>query len=195
MGKSALDFDDIQAAENRRREVAVLQGASPRATKYEHSELKQMIGEYAEESLTKVADRFHEYQESHPLPGYNFVTAAMSEADQKAAKEAREQQKKLEDLLLEANENEFKVTDTSTGLPRPEPRPETANPTPFLATHQESEEDRKEREQKQRDKERKHQEEREKNAPKETEQPKPIPGQVSPIGSGDIKGAAASIKK
>ena len=182
MGKSALDFDDIQAAENRRREVAVLQGASPRATKYEDSPLKQMIGKYAKETLPEVAKEFAEYQRTTALQGYNFVSGIQ---DEESFKKAQEQMEKLEDQLAEANENEFKVTDTSTGLPRPEPR--------LTDEQKEEQEERKKREKEQRETER---EQREKNRPEpQKEQPKPTPGQVSPVGSGDVRSAAATQKK
>jgi hypothetical protein len=125
MGKSAFDFDDIQAAENRRKEIAVLGGSSPRVERYRDSPLKKMMREYFEETKTKTEPKFREYVESHPLPYYNFVSDANPEADQdaynKRQKENKEAADKSADLLEEANENEYKVTDTSTGLPKAEP--------------------------------------------------------------------------
>lgn len=127
MGKSAFDFDDIQALENRRKEVAVLGGSSPRVERYRDSPLKKLMREYFAETHTKVEDKFREYAESHPLPYYNFVSATNPVDDEdnkdyeKQQKEAKEAADKQADLLKEANENEYKVTDTSTGLPKAEP--------------------------------------------------------------------------
>jgi len=123
MGKSAFDFDDIQAAENRRKEVAVRAGASPRAERYADSPLKKIMREYFDETHTKAEDKAREYIESHPLPGYNFVSN-FGEDDKdgkKAAEEAKKASEELQKLMEEANKNEYKVTDTSTGLPKPEP--------------------------------------------------------------------------
>jgi len=125
MGKSNFDFDDIQAAENRRKEIAVLGGSSPRVERYRDSPLKKMRREYLEEQKSGVEDKFRDYVETHPLPFYNFVSDANPEADQEAydkqQKANKEAADKSADLLEEANENEYKVTDTSTGLPKAEP--------------------------------------------------------------------------
>ena len=125
MGKSQFDFDDIQALENRRKEVAVLAGASPRAERYRDSPLKQMMRKYFEETKTKVEDEVREYAETHPLPYYNFVSQTNPEPDKeeydRQQKENKEAADKQADLMEEANENEYKVTDTSTGLPKAEP--------------------------------------------------------------------------
>jgi hypothetical protein len=125
MGKSAFDFDDIQALENRRKEIAVLGGSSPRVERYRDSPLKKLMREYFDETHTKVEDKVREYAETHPLPYYNFVSDANPEPDQeaynKSQKDAKEAADKQAELLEEANENEYKVTDTSTGLPKAEP--------------------------------------------------------------------------
>lgn len=123
-----IDFDDIQAQLNREREVKVKAGASPRATKYEDSPLKDMVAKAVEHASPDVADEFAEYQKNNPLPGYNFVStqlasktteeviAANKEAI-KASKDDAEEQKKLQ---AEAAENELKITRTSTGQPKVE---------------------------------------------------------------------------
>lgn len=125
MGKSQFDFDDIQAAENRRKEIAVLGGSSPRVERYRQSPLKKLMREYFEETKTDVEDKVRDYVEKHPLPYYNFVSQANPEPDeneyQKQQKEAKEAADKSADMLEEANNNEYKVTDTSTGLPKAEP--------------------------------------------------------------------------
>ena len=126
MGKSLFDFDDIQAAENRRKEAAVRAGASPRAERYADSPLNRLKTKYFEETKSKVEDEVREYIEEHPLPGYNMVSTAPSwehseEDGKKQAKEAKEAAEKQQKMMEEANENEYKVTDTSTGLPKAEP--------------------------------------------------------------------------
>jgi len=125
MGKSAFDFDDIQALENRRKEVAVLAGASPRAERYRDSPLKKLVREYFKETETKTEEKVRKYAESHPLPGYNFVSSIdpddEKEISDKATKEAKEAADAQAALMEEANANEYKVTDTSTGLPKAQP--------------------------------------------------------------------------
>lgn len=123
-----IDTNDIQAEENRRREVAVKAGASPRATKYEDSELKRMIQKAVEEQIPAVADEFAEYKKNVPLPGYNFVSTANSFkpaedviADAKAAAKEMQKEANLQSRLQkEAAENEMKITRTSTGQPKVE---------------------------------------------------------------------------
>lgn len=123
-----IDFDDIQAEENRRREVAVKAGASPRATKYEDSPLKQMVAEAVAESIPAVAEKFAEYKKNTPLPGYNFVSTASSfkaaeqviEDSKKAAEDSQDEADEHKRLIQEAKENEMKITRTSTGQPKVE---------------------------------------------------------------------------
>lgn len=121
MGKSLFDFDDIQAAENRRKEAAVRAGASPRAERYADSPLNRLKTKYFEETRTKVEDEVREYIEEHPLPGYNFVSGLTTEEQKKSADEAKKAAEQQRKMMEEANENEYKVTDTSTGLPKAEP--------------------------------------------------------------------------
>ena len=127
MGKSLFDFDDIQAAENRRKEVAVRAGASPRAERYADSPLKKLKEEYLmKETHSPIEDKVREYVESNPLPGYNFVSTSPSwehseEDSKKALEEAKKAAEEQQKMMEEANENEYKVTDTSTGLPKAEP--------------------------------------------------------------------------
>ena len=184
MGKSAVDFDDMQAAENRRREVAVLAGASPRATKYEDSEIKQIIGEYARETLTDAAEKFLEQQKDFALPGYNMVSVGPgNEEDAKKNAEALDQ---LADLAEEGRKNEYKVTDTSTGLPKQEPvltdeQKEAKEKREKVAA------DRRKIEKEARDKQIKNQPKVEVKTPTSNLNP-------SPIGSGDVRAAAAAKK-
>lgn len=123
-----IDFNDIQAQENRRREVAVKAGASPRATKYEHSPLKEMLQELVEEATPAVADKLADYQKNTPLPGYNFVSTGLAfktvedtiKDSKEAIKVAQDEAKNNEKLQKEARENEMKITRTSTGQPKVE---------------------------------------------------------------------------
>ncbi len=121
-----IDFDDIQAQINREREVAVKAGASPRATKYEDSPLKQMVAKAVEESTPSVAEEFAEYQKNTPLPGYNFVstqnafrkTEEVIQANKEAIEASKEDAEEQKRLQKEAKENEDKITRTSTGQPK-----------------------------------------------------------------------------
>ena len=121
-----IDHDDIQAAENRRREVAVKAGASPRATKYEHSPLKEMIAKDVAGRESDSADEFAEYQKNTPLPGYNFVSTQLAfksaeeviASNKEAMKAAVDESKMNADLQKEAAKNELKITRTSTGQPK-----------------------------------------------------------------------------
>lgn len=181
MGKSALDFDDVQAEENRRREVKVLAGASPRATKYEPSPLKDMILGYAKETRTSAQDELGDYKKNTALPGYNFVA---SQEDVDSAKELREERERIEDLVEEANEHEYEVTDTSTGLPKAEP----------VLSDEEKEirEKQKDARKKQRDKERKAAAEAESKTKTQPPVSAKTPVQPSPAGSGDIRSASGA---
>lgn len=188
MGKSALDFDDIQAEENRRREAAVLAGASPRATKYEHSELKEMIGEYIKESTPEVAQKFAEYKRDTAVPGYNWnaTVGQDSEAAEQQRKEFQEESKRRADLMEQAEENEYEVTDTSTGLPKAEPV--------LSDEERESRQKRKDALKKQREKEEKFLADQGKQtkATKKEYASKPSGVNPSPVGSGDPRSAQAA---
>ena len=119
-----IDFDDIQAAENRRREVAVKAGASPRDTKYEPSIYKDMIVEYVKEAEPSVSNEFTDLQKEVALPGYNFGATLEDAAKLTESKEgergrsAEEEAEEFTRLQEESKENEMKVTRTGTGQPK-----------------------------------------------------------------------------
>jgi hypothetical protein len=123
-----IDHDDIQAEENRRREVAVKAGASPRATKYEPSPLKDMIAKDVAGRESDASNEFAEYKKNTPLPGYNFVSTALAyksaeeviEANKNAMDAAKDEAKTQAQLQKEAKENEMKITRTATGQPKVE---------------------------------------------------------------------------
>ena len=187
MGKSAVDFDDIQAVENRRREVAVLAGASPRATKFEPSPLKDMIVEYIEENQPEVSEKFADYQRETGFPGYNFTVTDQygTGENNKELKSLRSQNQERDiveernaavTLEEEARQNEYNITDTSTGLPKTPPPP---NPE-----QQKADDEARKRQKEQRE--------------KENEQLKDkgikVPTQ-SPAGSGDPRSAVQAGEK
>lgn len=117
-----IDFDDIQAAENRRREVAVKAGESPRDSKYAASVYKDQIAEYVKEAEPEVSEEFTKTQQETKLPGYNFGATAEDAAKLSESKEkprtAEEDAAEMERLLQESKDNELKVTRTATGQPK-----------------------------------------------------------------------------
>ena len=140
-----IDFDDIQAAENRRREVAVKAGASPRDTKYEPSIYKDMIVEYVKEAEPKVSEDFTDLQKEVALPGYNFGAtledaAKLTESKEGGSRSAEEEAEEYLRLQEESKENEMKVTRTGTGQPKVDESGNVVEPLqpsiPDAPTHQ-----------------------------------------------------------
>lgn len=121
-----IDFDDIQAEENKRREAAVKAGASAVQTKYEDSPLKQLIKDYVEEASPSVSNEFKELVQNTALPGFNFVPPTVFNPSAEDIKKNAEELRKASDeeaetqarLQKEAKDNELKITSTSTGQPK-----------------------------------------------------------------------------
>lgn len=121
-----IDHDDIQAEENRRREVAVKAGASALATKYEDSPYKKLIAETVEEMTPSTEGEFKELLKNDPKPGYNFVAAStltrsadeIIAANKEAISKTNQEDKELVKLQEEARKNEPHITTTDTNQPK-----------------------------------------------------------------------------
>lgn len=122
-----INNDDIQAEENKRREVAVKAGDSAIRTKYEHSPYKELQLKLAEQNPNvEVEKEFGELVSKDPKPGFNFVPPISSLVTVDEIKDKRDEfteaakaeEKNQRDLQKKAAENELKVTGTSTGQPK-----------------------------------------------------------------------------